>query len=114
MKNEKFLPIGTVVMLKGGKKRLMITGFCMIDKKNSAKMFDYSGCLYPEGVVSTDQTALFDHEQIEKIYFVGYSDQEENTFKTQLKTALANQKSTSVTNSSQDDTANIPPIGPGL
>ena len=25
---EKFLPLGTVVMLKGASKRLMITGFC--------------------------------------------------------------------------------------
>jgi len=27
-KYGKFLPIGTVIMLKNGKKRLMITGFC--------------------------------------------------------------------------------------
>ncbi|MBR6133342.1 MAG: DUF4176 domain-containing protein, partial [Bacilli bacterium] len=28
MQRERFLPIGTVVLLKGGKKRAMITGFC--------------------------------------------------------------------------------------
>ncbi|HIR49231.1 MAG TPA: DUF4176 domain-containing protein, partial [Candidatus Faecimonas gallistercoris] len=28
MQAEKYLPIGTVVMLKGGKKRAMIIGFC--------------------------------------------------------------------------------------
>ena len=27
---KKYLPIGTVVLLKGGQKRLMITGFCSI------------------------------------------------------------------------------------
>lgn len=113
MNNEKFLPVGTVVMLKGGKKRLMITGFCMMDKSANAKMFDYSGCLYPEGVVSSDQTALFNHDQIEKIYFVGYSDQEEKTFKEQLKKALAEQANGNQTTTS-DDTSNIPPIGPGL
>ena len=26
---EKFLPIGSVVLLKGGTKKVMITGYCM-------------------------------------------------------------------------------------
>ena len=30
---EKFLPIGTVVLLKNGTKRLMITGFCAVEKE---------------------------------------------------------------------------------
>ena len=46
---EKYLPIGTVVMLKGGTKRIMITGFCSIEENTKEKMWDYSGCLYPEG-----------------------------------------------------------------
>ena len=90
--NEKFLPIGTVVMLKNGSKRLMITGFCMMDKGNTDKVFDYCGCLYPEGMLSSDQTALFDHEQIAKVYHVGYSDDEEKAFKTKLNDILAKQK----------------------
>ena len=32
---EKYLPIGTVVMLKGGTKRVMISGFCAIDGVSS-------------------------------------------------------------------------------
>jgi hypothetical protein len=31
---EKYLPIGTVVLLKGGKKRAMITGFCSVAQEN--------------------------------------------------------------------------------
>ena len=87
---EKFLPIGTVVMLKGGTKRLMITGFCMFDKKQSNKVFDYCGCLYPEGVVSSDQIALFDHSQIKEIYHIGLEDDEEKEFKEQLNKLVAN------------------------
>jgi len=90
--NEKFLPVGTVVLLKGGTKKLMITGFCMMDKNNQTKMFDYSGCLYPEGMVSSEQTALFDHSQIEKIFFVGYSDVEDKDFKAKLAEVLKNQE----------------------
>lgn len=83
-KYEKFLPIGTVVMLKGAKKRLMITGFCSYDLETRKKAYDYTGCLYPEGIITSKQTALFDHNQIEKIYFLGYSDQEEKNFKMKL------------------------------
>jgi len=87
---EKFLPIGTVVMLKGGSKRLMISGFCAIEGKNQGekKMWDYSGCLYPEGFLSSTQTCLFDHEQIETVYHYGLADEEEEKFKAQLKELL--------------------------
>ena len=84
MKYEKYLPIGTVVMLKGGTKRAMIIGFCAISGENNTKTFDYSGCLYPEGMISSDKTLLFNHDQIDKIYFLGLSDEEEKKFKTNL------------------------------
>lgn len=88
---EKFLPIGTVVMLKGGTKRVMITGFCAIEQNKQGKMWDYSGCIYPEGFMSSKQTCLFDHEQIEKIYHMGLSeDEEEKKFKTKLKQLIMN------------------------
>lgn len=82
--NEKYLPIGTIVMLKDGKKRAMIMGFCSSASENKEKIFDYSGCLYPEGFISSNQILLFDHLQIEKIYHVGLIDEEEKTFKSKL------------------------------
>ena len=87
---EKFLPIGTVVMLKGGSKRVMISGFCAIEGQNQKenKMWDYSGCLYPEGFLSSTQTCLFDHDQIETVYHYGLVDEEEEKFKVQLKELL--------------------------
>ncbi len=84
-KTEKYLPIGTVVMLKGGSKRVMITGFCAIDGSDRANVWDYSGCLYPEGILSANQTALFNHTQIEKVYYMGFVDDEEKQFKAKLK-----------------------------
>ena len=81
---EKYLPIGTVVLLKGGRKRAMITGFCSVAQENQEKIFDYSGCVYPEGYLSSNQVCLFDHDQIEKIFFVGYEDEEEKLFKEKL------------------------------
>ena len=82
---EKYLPIGSIVLLKGGKKRAMITGFCSVAQENQDKIYDYSGCVYPEGYLSSNQVCLFDHDQIEKIFFVGYEDDEEKTFKGKLK-----------------------------
>lgn len=82
---EKYLPLGSVVMLKGASKRLMVTGFCtMAADDESGVMFDYSGCMYPEGVISSDQTALFNHDQIEKVYHLGLVDEEEKSFKVKL------------------------------
>lgn len=85
---KKYLPIGTVVMLKNGKKRIMITGFCSFLNEDKSKMFDYSGCLYPEGFISHEKTLLFDHSQIEKVYSVGYSDDEDVEFKKRLGQVL--------------------------
>lgn len=89
---EKFLPLGTVVMLQGGTKRLMITGFCVIDIENKTeagkKVWDYCGCLYPEGFLSYDQMCLFKHNQIKEIYHLGLNedeDNEEKEFKKNLK-----------------------------
>ena len=69
----------------------MITGFCSIDSDNREKMWDYCGCLYPEGVLSSTQSCLFNHEQIEKIYHMGLSDDEEEIrFKKNLEVLLKN------------------------
>lgn len=87
---EKFLPIGSVVMLKGGTKRVMVAGFCAIDDNNREKVWDYSGCLFPEGFLSSNQTCLFNHEQIEKIYYLGLVDEEEEEFKSKLKQLAGN------------------------
>lgn len=83
MEQEKFLPIGTVVLLKGGKKRMMITGF--LPSPDNKNLYDYSGCLYPEGFLSSEQVCLFNHDQIDKIYNLGYQDDESKEFMTDLK-----------------------------
>ena len=81
---SKFLPIGSVVLLKGAKKRLMIIGHHMVGKENISKIYDYSGCLYPEGNVNSEMNILFNHDQIEKVYVLGYSDAEEKEYRRLL------------------------------
>lgn len=80
---EKFLPIGTVVMLKNGYKRVMITGYkCFFDKD---KIYDYSGCLYPEGIISYKNTLLFNHSQIVQVYHVGLINDSFKEYNSSLK-----------------------------
>lgn len=88
---EKFLPVGTVVMLKNGSKRVMINGFCTMDANHPEKVYDYSGVLFPEGSLSSDQTLLFDHNQIIRVDHLGLEDEEEIEFKTKLKEILENE-----------------------
>lgn len=86
MKNqEKFLPIGSVVILEGGTKKIMITGFCSISEMDRTQVYDYSGCIYPEGYLSSNQICLFNHDQIEKVFFTGYESEEEKEFKKSLE-----------------------------
>ena len=78
---EKYLPVGTVVLLRNGTKRVMINGFCTMDASKPEKVYDYSGVLFPEGSLSSDQTLLFDHEQIIRVDHLGLDDDEEKAFK---------------------------------
>lgn len=76
---KKYLPIGSVVTLKGGTKNIMIYGRRQLSA-DTGKLYDYVACFYPEGNISENYTFLFDHAQIEKVIFEGYSDEENENF----------------------------------
>ena len=82
---EGLLPIGSVVLLKDSSKRVMIVGVLQKQiKEGDEVVWDYSACLYPEGYMGPDKTFLFDHEQIEKVYAIGYQDEEQFAFKEKI------------------------------
>ena len=91
MKN-KFLPIGTVVLLKNGSKKIMITGYLPSAKDKPGNVYDYSACLFPEGVISSEQTVVFNHDQINDIISEGYSNEETSNFLVALDELLASNK----------------------
>jgi hypothetical protein len=76
---KKYLPIGSVVLLENGSKRIMIYGRKQIQVGTETE-WDYIGCLYPEGNINEEYMYLFNHEQIDKVFFMGYQDEEENEF----------------------------------
>lgn len=85
---KKYLPIGTIVKLKTGKRKVMITGFCLYDHDAAHTLYDYCGCAYPEGMLSTNEVNLFNHGDIEKVFHMGVSDEEEKKFKVNLGSML--------------------------
>lgn len=75
--NNKELPIGTVVLLKGGLKKVMITGYSSISREESDKVYDYNGCIFPEGLME-NVFCLFDASQIEEVFYKGLINDEFN------------------------------------
>ena len=83
MKNVKdLLPIGSIVILKEGIKKLMVIGVMQEDV--DGKPYDYLGLLYPEGFIGQAATFLFQAEDIREIFHRGYEDQERNEFLERL------------------------------
>ena len=74
------LPIGSVVLLSNGKKRLMIFGIRQTDGVNAELVYDYIGVIYPEGNIGIKSQFLFNHEDIKEVFFRGYEDIERQTF----------------------------------
>ena len=75
------LPIGSVVLLKNSTKKIMIIGVCQGEAGDPNVVWDYAACVYPEGYLGPDKTFLFNNDQIDKIFAVGYQDEEQFAFK---------------------------------
>lgn len=84
MKVNELLPIGSIVLLKDGEKRLMIDGVVQTDAGGNGEIYDYLGILYPEGHIGDQFQYLFNHEDIEKVFFRGYEDEERSEFLKKL------------------------------
>ena len=72
---KSVLPIGSVIRLSGGEKRLMIIGY-FPQMSSGGKVYDYIGCLYPEGFLDADNFFMFNMADIERVDFVGFVDAE--------------------------------------
>ena len=69
---DRVLPIGSVVLLEGAESRLMIVGYQRKSIVESDTMiYDYCGVPYPQGYLSPDKTAIFNHDKIDRIISIG-------------------------------------------
>ena len=74
MSEAKMLPLGSVVILKGNVKKMMIIArLIALPVKGQVYRFDYGACLYPEGMVG-DNLIYFNQEDIFKVVQEGYTD----------------------------------------
>lgn len=77
---SELLPIGSVVTLEGGVKKVMITGIKPVKETEPDVVYDYIGVPYPEGYLSSAYQVLFDHSDINDVVFMGYSNPERERF----------------------------------
>ena len=82
---KKYLPLGSVVILKGTEKKLMIIGRYQMVKED---IFDYSACLFPEGYLGKDKLYVFNQENIQEVYYLGMQNQEEFVFRQKMQEAI--------------------------
>jgi len=80
---KDLLPLGSIVLLKDGEKKLMIYGRLQIEPE-SETVFDYIACLWPEGNLTEVFTYLFNHADINSVFQHGYSDEEDLVFLEEL------------------------------
>lgn len=84
---QQILPLGTIVTLQGGNKKVMIIGRIQQDVK-TGKIYDYCSCCYPEGYLAKDELYLFQQEDIHRIHYVGMQEDEEFAFRGFLEDKL--------------------------
>ena len=82
-----YLPIGSIVLLKGQAKRTLIYGRNQINIENG-KSYDYVGCGYPEGYVSETEKLYFNHSDIELLFAIGYQNFEELKLRAALSAGM--------------------------
>ena len=80
---KDLLPIGSVVVLKGGEKRVMICGRIQA-KSGDEKIYDYSACYYPEGIINPTSMFFFDRDAIDRVFFIGFQDGEELAYREEV------------------------------
>lgn len=100
---NQFLGIGSVVLLKGEGKKVMVIGYYGMDQ--TGRTVDYMGVVYPEGFFTPEKIVGFDQTEVMQVLHEGYKDIEqeryfadlrafENGFSNQSKPTVPYQKAT--------------------
>lgn len=86
-KIKELLPVGSVVLLKDATRKVIVIGYAAVEN-GKKEIWDYIGCAYPIGVVSSDSNLLFNREQIKEVVLSGYSDDEGEEFRRMIEDNL--------------------------
>lgn len=92
MEKVAFLPLGSVVILKGTVKTILIIqrgiNVLVNEGDDEPQYFDYGAALYPEGQLE-NQSVYFNHDDILEVVFKGYSNDDDKLYVKQLNDALS-------------------------
>lgn len=101
MNKERLLPIGSVVLVKGSIKKLVIVARGLAAKENEGlKIYDYGAVTYPEGLVG-ENLLNFDADSIEEVIYEGYSDEDEERMEANIESWLEETRAKNVKGSDQ-------------
>ncbi len=90
---DRVLPIGSVVLLEGAEQRVMILGYQRKSADPSDEMiYDYCGCPYPQGYLSPEKTAIFNHNKIDRIISVGLQNEAYDKLSSKLRSMIEERK----------------------
>ena len=78
---SKYMPIGSVVTTNGSEVLKLIIGF---NYKIGEDNYEYLACPYPFGLTKETRPFVFNHNDIDKIYYIGYINNQEKKFKSEL------------------------------
>ena len=76
---KEYLPLGSIVLLENGTKKIMIYGRKQLATKTNEE-YDYVACLYPEGNINEEFTYLFNHLDIREVVHIGFADEDDKVF----------------------------------
>lgn len=82
---KDWLPIGTVVKVNGIEGVVMIYGrYPVRSYEGKEELYDYVGCPYPIGTLSSETNIFFDKDVITEVVFIGYINEEEKNLRENL------------------------------
>ena len=84
--NSTYLSIGTVLMLRGEGKKVMVIGYLGTD--DNGKEVDYMAVTYPEGYMSAENIVGFNKNEVLQILHEGYRDVEQERFFNEITAYL--------------------------
>lgn len=77
MERIEYVPIGSIVLLKGGVQKVMVVSRALnVLNGDRVLFFDYAAVSYPEGLVS-EKVIYFNNDQISQVVFEGYHDEDD-------------------------------------
>ena len=78
--SKELLPLGSILYLEGATSKLMVVGRCPVFESDNETVYsDYVGVVYPEGI-NPEDAIFFNHDNIDKVVFEGFKDEEEERF----------------------------------